>query len=180
MRRILLLLVAAAILALPAAATARLQVRHAPPGFLVVRNASTDLGVRGRPVATVAVRGFVIGHIKQEGAVRIYHLAGSVAAQVSGVDVQRRPVIYHSHGVSVPGTEFSGSDFRFRAVGGVADVWRVVVKGAGVSLYAGGELEQVSLHGSVAYPGTDGQYSFDGAPFASLPAGIVTRKLAHK
>ena len=57
----------------------------------------------------------------------------------------------------MPGTEFSGSDFRFRAVGGV---WRVVVYGAGVSLYAGGEGRAL-LHGSVAYPRDDGVYSFE-------------------
>jgi len=182
MRRILLLLVGAAILALPAAATARAQSHSAAPGFLVVRNASTDGGINGSPVATVVVHGFVIGHIGQEGKVQIFRLAssaGSLAAQVAGLDVSRRAVTYVSHGVSVPGTEFSGSDFRFRAVGGV---WRVVVYGAGVSLYAAGNgpAKSVKLHGSVHYPGADGRYSFDGEPFASLPAGVVTRKLGTK
>jgi hypothetical protein len=175
MRRILLLLAGVAILALPAAATARAQSHHATPDFLVVRNASTDGGVSGSPVATVVVRGFVLGKIAQEGAVQIYHVAssaGSLAAQVAGVDVQRRAVTWHG----IPGTEFSGSDFRFRAVGGV---WRVVVKGAGVSLYAGG-VHSASLHGSRFSPGTDGTYSFNGARFASLPAGVVTLELGPK
>jgi hypothetical protein len=179
MRRILLLLAGAAILALPAAAAARSQSLHAAPGFLVVQSASTDGGVTegSLPVATVVVRGFVLGHIEQEGRVQIFHLAsaaGSLAAQASGVDVRRRGVNYGP----VPGTEFSGSDFRFRAVGGD---WRVVVYGAGVSLYSGGVFRLVSLHGSVFNPRTDGRYSVNGAPFVSMPKGVVTfRKLGSK
>lgn len=175
MRRILLLLAGSALLALPAAAAARAQAHHAVPGFLVVRRALTDGGVTGRPVATVVVNGFVLGHIKQEGAVEIYHLqsgAGALAAQVAGVAVQRRAVTYNG----VPGTRFSGSNFRFRAVGGV---WRVVVYGAGVSLYAGGE-GKARLHGSVAYPRTDGVYAFNGGRFSSLPSGVVKGSVGKK
>lgn len=175
MRRILFLLAGAAVLALSAAAAARPQSRPPAPGFLVVRNASTDGGVTGSPIATVVVRGFALGQVAQEGAVEVYHLAsspGSVAAQAAGVDVTRRSVTWHG----VPGTKFSGSDFRFRAVGGV---WRVVVYGAGVSLYAGGE-GRVSLHGSEAYPDADGDFSLDGARFASLPPGVLTLRLGKK
>lgn len=175
MRRILLLLAGASILALPASAAARPQSHKSAPGFLVVRNASTDGGVTGSPVATVVVQGFVLGHVAEEGRVQLYHLATSAdsqAAQSAGVDVTRSAVTWRG----VPGTELSGSGFRFRAVGGV---WRVVVYGAGVSLYAGG-VGRGSLHGSAAYPGTDGMYSFDGGRFASLPAGVVTRNLGEK
>lgn len=179
MARILLLLAGVAILALPAAAAAGPQARDSAPGFLVVRNASTDGGVTGKPVATVVVQGFVLGHVAQEGAVQLFRLAsgpGSLAAQAAGVDVSRRAVTYHSRGGSVPGTEYSGSDFRFRAVGGV---WRAVVYGAGVSLYAGG-VGRVSLHGSVAYPRADGRYSLNGGRFVSLPAGVFTGRLGKK
>jgi len=175
MRRSLLLLAGAAVMALPAAAAARPQSHRPAPGFIVVRDASTDGGVRGSAVATVVVRGFVLGRIAEEGAVQLYHLAssaGSLTAQAAGVDVSRRAVTWHG----VPGTEFSGSDFRFRAVAGV---WRVVVYGAGVSVYAGGE-GRVSLHGSVFSPGTDGQFSFDGGRFVSLPSGVITRRLGEK
>lgn len=175
MRRTLLLLAGLALLSLPAAA-ARASSDHAAAGYLVVQNALTDgSGAGGRPVATVAVNGYVLGHIKQEGKVQIYRLAstpGSLAAQVAGVDVQRRAVEWRGSS----GTEFSGSDFRFRAVGGV---WRVVVYGAGISLYAGG-TGNAFLHGSVFNPQTDGQYSFNGAPFASLPSGVVKGKLRAK
>ncbi len=173
MRRILLFLAGAAILALPAAAAARARSQHAAPGFLVVRNASTDGGVTGSPVAAVVTRGFVLGHIAQEGAVQIYQLStGSPTAQVSGVDITRKLVTWHT----VTGAQYNGSDFRFRAVGGV---WRVVVFGAGVSLYAGGE-GSASLHGQVAYPRADGEYSFDGARFASLPSGVLKQPLGDR
>lgn len=174
MGRILLLLAGAAVLALPAAADAR-RPSTPPRGFLVVHNASTDGGVAGGAVATVVVKGFVIGRVAQEGAVDIYHLTsgpGSPAAQATGATVSRRAVFFRT----VRGTEFSGSDFRFRAVGGV---WRVVVYGAGVSLYAGGAL-RVTLHGSVAYPSADGEYSIDGGRFVSLPSGLVTRRFEAK
>lgn len=184
MRRTFLLLVGAAILALPAVAAARAQ-SHAPSrppshgpshasshrpahGFLVVHNALNDAG----PVATIAVQGFVIGRIRQEGAVKIFQFGPGEAAQVSGVDVRRQPVTYQTQ----QGTKFSGSDFRFRAVGGF---WRVVVYGAGISLYAGGR-GTAFLHGSVFSPHTDGQYSFNGAPFASLPSGVVKGTLGAK
>ena len=73
MQRILLLLASVGFLALPVAAAARPE-SHPKPGFLVVRNASTDGGVAGSPVVTVVVRGFVLGHIAQEGAVELYYL----------------------------------------------------------------------------------------------------------
>ena len=46
----------------------------ARPGYLVVRRAVSDGGANGRPLATVVVRGFVLGRVSQEGAVDIYHL----------------------------------------------------------------------------------------------------------
>ena len=174
MRRILLVLVGAAVLALPAAATARAQrhaQHHSGIGFLVVKNASADGGVAGSPVATVVVHGFVLGRIAQEGAVELFHIApsGGALPQAAGVDVSRHQVFYRG----APGTKFTGSGFRFRGVGGF---WRVVVYGAGVSLYAGGE-GKVSLRGSVTYPGNDGVYSVDGGRFVSLPSGLITRTL---
>jgi hypothetical protein len=171
MRRILLFLAGAAVLALPAAAAARSQA-HRAPGFLVVRNATADGGDTGTPVATVVVQGFVIGEVAQQGSVEIYSTSGPRTALATGVDVSRRRVTWHNN----DGTEFSGSGFRFRAVGGV---WRVVVRGSGVSLYAGGE-GKVLLHGSVLYPGNDGEYSIDGGRFASLPSGVVKHTLGAK
>ena len=178
MQRILLLLAGVAFLALPTASVARAQnhQQHLGAGFLVVHNALTDGGVTGPSVVTVVVRGFVLGQIAQEGAVELYHVdpgTNSAAAQVGGADVSRRLVTFGD----LQGTEFTGSGFRFRAVGGV---WRVVVYGSGISLYAGGEVRVITLHGSVEYPGEDGKYSIDGGPFASLPSGVITRRLEAK
>lgn len=173
MQRILLVLAGAAIVALPMATAARAD-GHAT-GYLVVRNASAGVGATGNPVVTVVVHGFVIGQIAQEGSVEIYAVPSgnsSPAAQVGGTNITRRRVTWGE----LEGTAFSGSGFRFRAVGGV---WRVVVRGAGISLYAGGE-GPVSLHGSSVLPRTDGQYSFNGEPFVSLPTNVFTRGLAAK
>lgn len=165
-------------MALPAATAAGAQTPKAAPGFLVVHNASTDGDpFTGKPVATVVVSGFVVGHIAQQGRVLLYHFtssAGSLVAQAAGADVLKSDAPPCCGGQS--GTEFKGSDFRFRAVGGV---WRVVVYGAGVSLYAGG-VGHASLHGSVYAPRSDGHYSFNGAPFRSLPAGVAKGTLGKK
>ena len=173
MRRILLMLASVAVLALPAAAAARAH-GAAKPGFVVVRNAATDGGVTGPAVVTVAVDGFVLGKVSQEGSVAIYHLAataGGGSPSATGVDLSRRSVTWHG----VPGTEYSGSGFRFRAVGGV---YRVVVWGSGVSLYAAGR-GRITLHGSVAYPNHDGTYAFDGHPFRSMPSGRLRRQIGE-
>jgi hypothetical protein len=175
MGRILLLLAGAAVLALPAAAAARPRAGAVPRGFLVVHDATADEGVTGKPVATVVVQGFVIGRIAQEGAVEVYRLSGSGVPQASGVDLARGTVNWRG----VFGTRFTGSGFRFRAAGGAGGVWRVVVYGAGVSLYAGGQ-GTVVLHGSAAYPEDDGEYSFNGERFASLPPGVIKGKLEAK
>jgi hypothetical protein len=175
MRRILLLLASAAVMTLPAAAAARAQSHSAAPGFLVVRDAFSDAGVAGSPVAKVAVKGFVIGHVAQEGAVEIYHFNSSTVSlgQVSGIDVSHTTVKYRKQ----TGTKFSGTDFRFRAAGG--GVWRVVVYGAGVSLYTGGQAK-VKLHGSQFPHAKDGHFSVNGGPWMSMPSGVVTVKLGEK
>ena len=58
----------------------------------------------------------------------------------------------------MPGKVFSGSNFRFRAIGGC---YRVVVRGFGVYLFAGGH-GHVTLRGSSVNPRADGWYSVDG------------------
>jgi hypothetical protein len=173
MRRILLTLASVSVLAVPAAASARAHA-GVKPGFLVVRNASTDGGVTGSAVVTVALDGFVLGRVSQEGSVQIFHLAASAGGgqpQAAGVDVSHRTVTWHG----VPGTEFSGSGFRFRAVGGV---YRVVIRGSGVYVFAGGH-GRFTLHGSTAYPTRDGTYSLDGQHALSLPSGDLTRSLGR-
>lgn len=166
MRRILLICATGAALALPAA-VAHARTDRATPGFLVVRNAATDGPVTGHPVVTVVVHGFVLGRVSQDGEVQIYRLASapnSLTVQANGPYVSRRTVKWHG----VSGTEFSGSGFSFRAVGGN---YRVVLYGSGVYVYAGTVGHgSVTLHGSTAYPKSDGEYAIDGRAFRSLPS----------
>jgi hypothetical protein len=177
MRRILLLLTGLAILALPAAAAARQQAHGQTTGFLVVRGASTDGGINGRPVATVVVQGFVLGHIAQQGAVKFFHLTSDEnAAVVTGAEVSRARRNPKCCDGKQEGVLYRGSNFRFRAVGGI---WRVVVYGSQVSLYAGG-VGKASLHGSLYAPRDDGHYSFNGGRFVSLPSGVVHGRLGKK
>jgi hypothetical protein len=168
MRRILLSCASAAVLMLPAAASAGAR-GHASTGFLVVRKAAADGGVHGHPVVTVVVEGFVLGRVSQEALVDVYHLPSPAGGgpQAAGPDVSTRRVRWHGFA----GTEYSGSGFRFRAMGGA---YRVVVRGSGVYLFAGGH-GSVTLHGSSVYPGSDGGYSIDGRPFRSLPARPLKR-----
>jgi len=176
MRRILLICACAAVLALPAA-TASGARGHAAPGFLVVRKAAGDGGIYGHPVVTVVVQGFVLGRIspRAEARVDVYQLpsaAGEGAPQAApGPDVSHRAVRWRSF----TGVEFSGSGFRFRAMGGF---YRVVVRGSGVYLFAGGH-GNVTLRGSSVYPRADGTYSVDGRRFRSLPAQPLKRKIAR-
>jgi hypothetical protein len=170
MRRILLSLVSIALVTLPAAASAA-TARQVPHGFLVVRNAADDGGVGGHAVVTVVVQGFVLGRATQEAKVDVYQLpstAGEGAPQAHGPDVTSRGVRWRRF----EGHEYSGSGFRFRAIGGT---YRVVVWGSGIYLFAGGR-GSVWLHGSSIDRGGDGSYSLNGAAFRSLPAGV--RKLA--
>jgi hypothetical protein len=174
MRRILLSCVCAAVLMLPAAASGRASAQpKSKPGFLVVRKAAGDAA---RPVVVLVVHGFVLGRISttQEARVDIYHLPsakGEGLPDAVGADVSHRPVSYRG----LPGTEFRGSGYRFRAIGGF---YRVVVRGAGLYLFAGG-AGNVRLRGSATYPHTDGTYSVDGAAFRSLPSRLLTRGLGR-
>ena len=97
--------------------------------------------------------------------VAVYQLpsaGGEGAPQASGADVSRHGV----HWRRFTGTEYRGSGFRFRAIGGA---YRVVVRGAGIYIFAGGR-GSVTLRGSAVYRNSDGRYSLDGAVPRSLPA----------
>ena len=161
-----------AVLALPSAAAG--SSARSATGFLVIRAATTDGGVTGRPVATIVVRGFVIGRVSQEGRVDVYHLAlpaGHGAPQATGADLSRAAV----HWRSFSGTQFSGSAFRFRAIGGT---YRIIVRGSGVYLFVGGQ-GTATLRGSTNYPAGDGEYAFDGEAFRSLPSKPLERAIGR-
>jgi len=169
MRRILLICTLLAVLApVAAAAPASTSAKH---GFVVVRGAAGDGGVIGRPVATIIVKGFVLGRVSKEGKVDIIQLPsvnGRGAPQVTPGPSTRG---IRWHGLS--GQEFSGSNFRFRALGGS---YRVVVRGSGIYLFAGGR-GHVTLLGSSIYKRHDGQYSVNGGTFRSMPTNPLTRKI---
>jgi hypothetical protein len=176
MRRILLIPALLAVLAIPAttAASAAAPGKH---GFLVVRDAAGDGGVRGRPVVTVIITGFVLGRVSQEGKVDIIQLpsVNGQGAPQSTPGVSTR-TIRHWHGHKhITGKEFSGSNFRFRALGGQ---YRVVVRGSGIYLFAGGS-GKVTLRGSSVYRNADGKYSVNGGRFRSLPAPAVKRTIGR-
>jgi hypothetical protein len=180
MRRILLICALLASLALPTAAGARASA-PAKPGYLVVRKALGDGGVNGRPVATLIVQGFMLGRVSQEARVDIYQLqspAGQGAVQVKGTDVSVRPITWRGFSGKHPlnGKEYTGSNFRFRAIGGD---YRVVVRGSGIYLFAGGQ-GQVTLRGSTHYRNADGTFSVNGGKFRSLPARPLTREFGGR
>jgi hypothetical protein len=169
MRRILLICTSAALILLPAVASAG-AAGNARHGFLVVRNAAGDRSIYGHPMVTVVVQGFVLGGVspRAEARVDIYFLPGGAnVPQARGLDVSRHPKRWRGH----PGVEYRGSGFRFRAIGGA---YRVVVRGSGLYLFAGGQ-GRVWLRGSSVYPRGDGTYSVDGATPRSLPTQL--RKL---
>jgi hypothetical protein len=173
MRRILLSCALLAVLAASAVAAAHASAT-AKSGYLVVKKARNDGGVNGNPVATVVVRGFVLGRVSQEAAVEIYHLApasGQGAPQVRGADVTTASVRWHG----LSGKRYSGSSFRFRAPGGL---YRVVVRGSGVYVFAGGR-GTAWLQGSAANRHSDGEYSVNGNTFRSLPTRVVKRKIGR-
>jgi hypothetical protein len=172
MRRILVSCAVLAVLALPAAATARAR-GDAGPGYLVVSKAVGDGGVHGAPIVTLIVKGFVLGRVSQEAQVRIVQASspgGQGAPQVVGADVSSTAITYRGR---FSGKQYSGSKFRFRAIGGY---YRVVVRGSGVYLFAGGH-GHVTVRGSSVFPHADGRYAVDGGAWNSLPKTPVTRKI---
>lgn len=170
MKRILLSCALLTLLALPAAASAREQAQ-AKPGYLVVRKAAGDGGVNGPAIVTLVVHGFVLGRVspQDEARVEIYRLNAGAPQTTPGVSTTS--VRWNGR----TGRAYTSSGFRFLAKGGF---YRVVVRGSGVYLYAGG-VGHVKLHGSSFDPQGDGTYSVDGRPPRSLPTRPVTRQIGR-
>lgn len=176
MTRILVSCAILGALLLPAAALARSHGR-AEPAFLVVRGASGDGGVNGHAVVTLVVHGFVLGRVSQEARVDIYQLPsprpGQGGPQVSPGEVSTKSTKWRGRGRTFTGKEYNGSGFRFRAMGGY---YRVVVRGSGIYLFAGGH-GNVTLHGSSFASHADGKYAIDGRRPLSLPTAALKRQL---
>ena len=108
-----------------------------------------------------------------QGRVDIYQLPSATdkgTPQAVG-DVLRSPVRWRGH----KGIEYSGSGFRFRAIDGA---YRIVVRGAGVYLFAGGN-GSVLLRGSSVYKQSDGKYSVDGERPNSMPTIPLARAIGR-
>jgi hypothetical protein len=169
MKRILLGCTLLAALGLPAAALAR-ERAQARPGHLVVRNAAGDGGVNGHATVTLVVQGFVLGSVnpRDEARIDIFQLPtpGGQGGPQTTPNVSKTTVRWNGR----KGQEFRGSGFRFRALGGF---YRVVVRGSGVYLFAGG-IGSVKLHGSSFDPQGDGTYSLNSRVPRSLPTNPVT------
>jgi hypothetical protein len=166
MRRILLSCAILGVLTLPAATASAGANATGKPGFLVVRNAANNGGVNGAPVVTIVMRqGFVLGSVgkKDEARVDVYQLGGQSAPAAAGSEPPKAVRWHH-----LPGREFNGTGFRFRAIGGF---YRVEVRGFGVYLFAGG-------HGNVKFHG-EGTYSIDDGTFRSLPGRVLTRRIGQ-
>ena len=175
MRQFLFICAVLVVLAAPAAAARASGQGKA--GYLVVRSAASDGGVRGRPVVTLVMqRGFVIGRAAQEAKVAVYHVgsASQLSVQVKG-DVLSAPAQWKTSNVTLHGRKYTGSNFRFRITGGL---YRVVVRGAGLYVFAGGR-GTVKLQGSLANPRTDGWYSVDAGRWRSMPTKSVTRGIGR-
>ena len=175
MRRILLSCAILAAFTLPAAVASAGAKAAGKPGYVVVRQAAGDGGVNGPPVVTLVVQGFVLGRIGNQGeaTVKIIQLpskGGAGAPTAANPDASK---VIRWNGFK--GNEFDGSGFRFRATGGY---YRVVVRGSGVYLFAGGH-GIVKLHGSSFQRGADGTYSINGGPFRSLPSRILKRQIGR-
>lgn len=175
MRRILLSCAILGVLTLPASTASAGERALTKPGYLVVRDAAGDGSVDGPPVVTLVVHGFVLGRIKSQNEARVDIL--QLPSQGNeGTPTAAGPEKAKTYRLNrLAGHRFSGSGFRFRAPGGY---YRVVVRGSGIYLFAGG-AGRVWLHGSSLDPSADGTYSIHGGPFRSLPKGIVKRQIGR-
>ena len=164
------LLVICALLALAAPAGALAVGSASGDGWLVVRNGDNGDGIGtdakpydARPVVTLVVTGFVIGHVSDQGRIAIYDLDAADQSSPEVTGASRVRDLATTNGAD--GTMWKGTDFRFRAVQGT---YKVVIWGSGVYVFAGGH-GNVTLTGSSDTPRSDGSYSLNGGDFVSVP-----------
>ena len=157
MLRTVLICASLATLAVPAVA---LATQAGPDdGTLVVKNGSAPRGV---PVVTLVIRGAAIGQVAGVGKIVIDDPTpgDGFDPEVTGADWHR------DSGNSGTATMWGGTNFRFRAVGGV---YKITIYGSGIDLVASGH-GTVTLAGTTDTPSRDGVFSLNGGDFRSLPA----------
>jgi hypothetical protein len=178
MRRLVLTCVVLLAAAGPAAAATGMLGPTTSESTLVVQNADNGDGIASgaRPVVTLVIHGFVIGRVAEQGRIAIYDLdqtdqsAPEVTGAVSHEDVSRTVKAADGTQTQQTGTQWTGTDFRFRAVDGT---YRVVIWGSGVYLFASGDQGRVWLTGQTDNPRGDGKYSLNGEAWRSLPVAGV-------
>lgn len=109
---------------------------------------------------TLVIRGAAIGHVGGLGTIVIDDLTPT-----DGSTPEVTGAVWHKDSGDTA-TKWGGTDFRFRAVGGV---YKITIYGSSVDLVASGR-GNVILAGSPDIPTTDGKYSLGGGDFHSLPA----------
>ncbi len=157
MRRILLLTVVL-VAALPVAAAWPAPLMPGD-GTLVVDN--------GRGVVVVSAKGGIIGRFDQ----------GFVVIEDLNLTDGRTPMVYNADRAVDLGngkTRYSGTDLRFRMIGGL---FRARVNAVGIDVSAVG-------HGTVSLDATGftdfpGRFSINGGPFQSLPGHLTTYTLGQ-
>jgi hypothetical protein len=155
MKRLLVMCLLTAALAVPAAALAVPDGGGNGGGTLAIRGAAGDLGV---PVVSLVVSGAVVGHV-DSGRIVIDGFSGP-SAQAPAVTGADRP----ARDLPTGATVYGGNDVSFRAVGGH---YRIRIYGRGIDLNVVG-TGTVKLQGSILLP-TDGRYSLNGGTWHSLP-----------
>jgi hypothetical protein len=167
MRRLVVTCALFLAVAAPAGASALTQTPD--NGTLVVQNADNGdgIGPGARAVVTLVVHGFVIGRVQDQGRIRIFDLdpTDQTPPEVTGA-LSHQDVSRTVDGQQQTGTQWSGTNFRFRAVDGT---YRVVIWGSGVYLFASGDQGQVWFTGNADAPTSDGRYSLNGGDWRSLP-----------
>jgi hypothetical protein len=162
MRRIVLIGLALAALAAPAAA---MGVRKSPgDGTLVVRSGSAPDRIAS---VTLIIKGTVVGHVSTGSPdvfdkIVVDDLNGTTvfnATSVGNSDLSQKKT-------SATETSWLGTDFRFRGVGD--NYYKITIYGSGVNLFAVGQ-GKVTLQGMPDSTVKDGLYSINGADFKSLP-----------
>jgi hypothetical protein len=152
------------LIALAAPATALALRDAAGDGTLVVQNGAAPRGVA---VVTLVIDGTAIGHVStgSPDVVDTVIIDDTNSTNNIGASLTNGAPVLTRKTLSSTETKFTGSDFRFRAAGGVYKIW---IYGTGVDLFTVGQ-GKVTLQGS---PGSsaDGRYAFNGGAWRSLPA----------
>jgi hypothetical protein len=137
-------------------------------GTLVVSNGG---GPKGVAVIRLVLDGATVAHLSTGSPDQIDTViiddpnnTNDIAASATAV---RKSYADPTTGDSI--TKLQGSDFRFRAAGGL---YKITIYGSGVDLFAVGQ-GKVELQGQPVATTPDGRYSINGADFHSLPAALT-------